>query len=368
MPSQDRLFYSRVFGLVTLSLLGVALFWMMQPFLVPLLWAALLAVLLFPANLTLRRGLRGHKALAALLLTSAVVLIIVFPAVVGVSLFVSQASDLAARLQAMAKEYQIAQPSDVFAIPAVDHAIRWVSERLPISGEQAQAWLVQGGQHALQVLLGIFGSLFTGVLGVFANVVLGLFLFFFFLRDGERMIARLMGLVPLDERKKSHLVAHLSAVTTAVVLGSLVTAVVQGALVGTGFAIAGLPAPVVFGALAMIASLVPIVGSSLVWVPAAITLAAHHRWGWAIFLTVWCLGLVHSADNVIRPLFISSRAKISTLPVFVGLLGGVSAFGAIGMFLGPVLVALVLALVEFWEELRAEGEASLEQAPPTEPT
>jgi predicted PurR-regulated permease PerM len=115
-----------------------------------------------------------------------------------------------------------------------------------------------------------------------------------------------------------------------------------------------MPAPVVFAALATVASLVPVVGASLVWVPAAITLAVRHEWGWAIFLTVWCLALVHSADNVIRPLFISSRARISTLPVFIGLLGGVSAFGAIGMFLGPVLVALVLALVEFWEEVRAE--------------
>jgi predicted PurR-regulated permease PerM len=356
MPNQDRVFYSRVFTLVGLSLIGLALFWMLQPFLVPLLWAALLAVLIFPANQTVRRGLRGHNGLAALLLTFAVVLIVVFPSAVAVSLFVSQASDLVARLQATARQYQITTPSDVFAVPAVNDAIRWVSERLPVSGEQAHTWLVQAGQHALQVALGIAGSLFTGVLGAFANVVLGLFLLFFFLRDGERMMARLSGLVPLDERKKAHLLVHLNAVVRAIVLGSLVTAFVQGMLVGTAFAIAGLPAPVVFGALAMLASLIPVVGSTLVWVPAAVVLAVQHRWGWAIFLAVWCVGLVHSSDNVIRPLFISSRAKISTLPVFVGLLGGVSAFGPIGMFLGPVLVALVLALVEFWEEMRAAGD------------
>jgi predicted PurR-regulated permease PerM len=356
MASPDRVFYSRVFSLVTLSVLGLAVFWMLRPFLVPFLWAALLAVLLFPANQTLRRGLRGRNGLSALLLTGAVLLIVVFPAVVAVSLFVAQASDLVGRLQAAAKEYQIVRPADVLALPAVDHAIHWVSERLPVSGEQAQDWLIQGGQRALQVALGVAGSLFTGVLGAFANVVLGIFLFFFFLRDGERMMARGLRLIPLEERRKSHLVAHLSAVTTAVVLGSLVTAIVQGTLVGVGFAIAGLPAPVVFGALAMLASLVPVVGASLVWVPAALTLGLQHHWGWALFLTAWSIGLVHTADNVIRPLFISSRAKISTLPVFVGLLGGVSAFGAIGMFLGPVLVALVLALTEFWEEVQDEAE------------
>jgi predicted PurR-regulated permease PerM len=357
MISQERAFYSRVFGLVTLAVLGVAVFWMLRPFVAPLLWAALLSVLVFPANQALRRLLGGRKALAAVILTIVVVLVIVLPAVMLVSLFVSQASDLALRLQAMAKEYQIAQPSDVLALPVVEDAIRWVSERLPVSGEQAQAWLLQAGQHGVQVLLGITGLLLTSTLTLVGNIVFAIFLFFFFMRDGERMTARLLGLIPLEETRKAHLAGHLSAVTTAVVLGSLVTAIVQGSLVGLGFAIAGLPAPVVFAALAMVASLIPLVGSTLVWVPATLVLLLQRRWGWAIFLTVWCVGLVHSSDNVVRPLFISSRAKISTLPVFIGLLGGVSAFGAIGMFLGPVLVALVLALVEFWEEVSGEVEA-----------
>jgi predicted PurR-regulated permease PerM len=362
MASLDRDFYSRVFALVTLTLLGIALSWMMQPFLAPVFWAGLLAVLLFPANRTLRRGLHGRKGLAALLLTTAVVLIVVLPAVIGASLVVTQSSDLVVRLQAMAKEYNVAGPSDVFALPAVNNAIHWISDRVPITADQVQAWLLQGGQRALEVLLGVTGSLFTGALGVFANIVLGLFLFFFFLRDGEPMMARLIGLIPMDDRKKGPLVAHLYNVTTAVVLGSLVTALVQGSLVGIGFAIAGLAAPAVFGTLAMVASLIPVVGAAVVWVPAAIILASRHEWGWVIFLTAWCVGLVHSADNVIRPLFISSRAKISTLPVFVGLIGGVSAFGAIGMFLGPVLVALVLALVDFWEEERKTAAQGSENA------
>jgi predicted PurR-regulated permease PerM len=366
MPSPERDFYSRLFALVVLSFLSIAWFWMLKPFLGPLFWAGLLAILLFPANQALRHGLRGRKGLAALLLTTAVVLMVVLPAILGTSLVIAQASDLVVRLQAIAKEYHVAGPSDVFALPVVNQAIDWVSQRVPITAEQAQAWLVQGGQRVLELLLSVAGSLFTGVLGVFANIVLGLFLFFFFLRDGETMMARLIGLIPLDERRKEPLVRHLNDVTTAVVLGSLVTALVQGSLVGVAFAIAGLAAPAVFGALAMVASLVPVVGAALVWVPAALVLAGQRRWGWAIFLTAWCVGLVHSSDNFIRPLFISSRAKISTLPVFVGLIGGVSAFGAIGMFLGPVLVALALALLEYWEEIR-KADAAPGPAP-TAPT
>lgn len=355
MPTQDRTFYTRVFTLVTLGLLGLAAVAMLRPFIAPLLWSGLLAILLFPLNRALRRILRGRRGLAAVLLTVAVILVVVIPAALLLSLFAVQTAELANRLQDVVKEYEITTPSDVLAVPAIDQAIKWVSERLPITGEQAQAWLVQGGQRVLQGLLGLTGALFTGALGAFASVTIAVLLFFFFLRDGEAILDRLLRMIPLEPSRRTKLVEHLSAVTMAVVLGSLVTAVVQGALVGIGFGIAGLPAPVVFAGLAMIASLIPVIGSTLVWVPATLVLLIQHRWGWAIFLAAWCIGLVHSADNVVRPLFISSRARISTLPVFVGLLGGVSAFGAIGMFIGPVLVALFLALAEFWEELQGTG-------------
>jgi predicted PurR-regulated permease PerM len=152
-------------------------------------------------------------------------------------------------------------------------------------------------------------------------------------------------------------VEHLAAVTHAVVVGAMLTALVQGTLVGLAFAFLGLPSPVVFGGLAMIASLLPLVGTALVWAPAAGVLAFQGRWGGAIFMAVWGGAVVSFADNLIRPAFISGRAQISTLPVFLGLLGGISAFGPIGMVLGPVLVALVLALLRFAEEAQGTPEA-----------
>jgi predicted PurR-regulated permease PerM len=194
--------------------------------------------------------------------------------------------------------------------------------------------------------------LFT-ILGIIA-IVVALFVLFFFLRDGEWMVARAMALVPLDDRRQARLLGHLADVTRAVVLGSLVTAAAQGLLLGIGFALAGVPSPVFFGVIAVGAALVPMLGTTLVWIPAAIWIGVSGHWGAALFLIVWGVAAVSAADNVIRPLFISSRAKISTLPVFIGLLGGITAFGAIGIFLGPVVIALVLALLEFAEEARSE--------------
>lgn len=150
----------------------------------------------------------------------------------------------------------------------------------------------------------------------------------------------------------------ISAVTKAVVLGTLLTAMVQGTLVGIGFAIVRLPFPIVFAVLGMGAALLPLVGTALVWAPAAVVLAAQGRWGGAAFVALWGALVVSSADQFVRPLFISGRAEISTLPVFIGLLGGIGAFGPIGMFLGPVVVALVLALVRFAEESRGRTSPS----------
>ena len=211
-------------------------------------------------------------------------------------------------------------------------------------------------------MLSLGGSLFASFFGMVLSIVLALFLLFFFLRDGERMVGNAMILVPLDDRRKDRLLVGLANVIQAIVLGSLVTAIAQGTLVGIGFGLAGLPSATVFGVLAMVASLIPLIGTTIIWVPGVLWLGLTGHWGAALFLVVWAVAVVSSADNVIRPLFISSRAKITTLPVFIGLLGGIGAFGAIGIFLGPVVMALALALVEFAHEAIKEQKAATAEA------
>ncbi|MGH9366760.1 MAG: AI-2E family transporter, partial [Thermoanaerobaculia bacterium] len=132
---------------------------------------------------------------------------------------------------------------------------------------------------------------------------------------------------------------------------------VQGTLVGAGFWFVGLPSPIVFGALTAVASFVPIVGTALVLAPAVIYLATAGVWWKTIVLLVWGVAVAGSADNVLRPILISGQAKIGTLAAFVGAIGGLAAFGLIGLFLGPVLVALVIALIEFAEEDSAKQKA-----------
>jgi predicted PurR-regulated permease PerM len=356
VPDAPRIFegsfYRRVFALTAAALLGLALVRMISPFVGPILWGLLLAFMLAPVNQALVRSLRGRAGLAALLLTIASVLLILLPAVLLGVAFANQAGELVRLIQEFAQRHHISGLSDVWQIPILDRAVQGLGQHLPINAARIQSWLVEAGQGLLGTLVMASGALFAGALGAAVQFVLTLFLLFFFLRDGEDLVRRSLRLIPMDPRRKAMLVGHVAAVTHAVVLGTLLTAAVQGVLMGIGFALIGLPSPVVFGVLTGIASMVPVVGTALVWIPAVIVLVAQGRMGAALFLAIWAVVLVGMSDNVLRPLVVSGRAQIATLPVFMGLMGGLSAFGAIGMVLGPAIVALVIALLRYAEELR----------------
>jgi predicted PurR-regulated permease PerM len=256
-------------------------------------------------------------------------------------------------VQKVVADSGISGAGDVLDIPIVSRAIRWVEAVSPVDAQQIHGWLVSGAQALLQGLVAVSGSFVLGTLNALVGLSIALFVLFFLLRDGDQMMATAVRLIPITPERRGQLVDHVAAVTRAVVFGSLLTALVQGVLVGIGFALVGLPSPVVFGAVAAVASLIPFVGTALVWVPAVGVLFLQGRWVAAIFLAAWSVAVVSSADNVVRPLFISGRAQISTLPVFLGLIGGLSAFGPIGLVVGPVVVALTLALLRFAEEARA---------------
>jgi predicted PurR-regulated permease PerM len=350
-PAESR-FYPRVFGLATAALLGFAVFRLLRPFVGAILWSVLLAFLLSPLNGRLRSALGERPGSAAILLTVAVVILLIGPVLgLGVA-FVTQSADLFAKLQATADRLHIARPSDLLHIPVVNRVLEWAEANAPVSADQVRGWLVSAATTALQFVVASSGAFAVEAFGTLVNAVIAMFLLFFFLRDGDDIVRRALRLVPLDPARRAELVDQLAAVTRAVVFGSLVTALVQGALVGIAFALIDLPSPVVFGVLAAVASLVPFVGAALVWVPGALVMAVEGRWGAALFLVAWSVIVVGTSDNFVRPLFISGRARITTMPAFLGVAGGISAFGVIGLVLGPVIVALVLALLGFAERSR----------------
>lgn len=349
MTTGNPLFYERVIAVTGLGLLAVLLYLILEPFLAPMAWAIFLSFLLQPAQARLRALLRGRDSLAAFALTLFVLLLFVGPLTALAIAFAQQASALAVMLQQWLGQQEARSLADLSHLPVIGPALAMLDQYAHISAVEVQAWLLAGGKRLLERLAAMGGTAFLGAVGTVLSFTLMLFLLFFFIRDGRTMANAAIGLVPIEPARREDLAVRLAAVTHAVVRGTVLTAIIQGFLLGIGFAIVGLPAPVVFGVIGAVLSVVPFGGTALVWVPAVAVLLAQGRYSSAIVLVV-AGAIVSSVDNFLKPLLISGRAFVPTLAVFVGVIGGLAAFGVIGLFLGPVVIALVLALVSFAQE------------------
>jgi predicted PurR-regulated permease PerM len=362
-PPRDR-FYARAFTLFTVVALGIAAWRIVGPFMGPLVWAIFLAFLFQPLHVRLTRYLRNRPQWSAFVLTMLTFILFIGPLTALSAAFAAQVGDLLHYVQGTLTDQAKSNVLDLGKVPWIQQGLDRLDQMFGIDEAQVRGWFEQGARELLQSMASLGGKVFLGALGGVVGFVLTLFMLFFFVRDGEQMFAATRELIPMSGAYKARLFAHLAAVTRAMVMGTGVTALIQGALVGIAFLIVGLPSPLVFGVIAALASLLPFGGTALVWIPAAIALGTQGRWGATIFMVIWGALLVSLVDNVVRPMLVSGRAQVGTLTVFIGVLGGISAFGAIGLFLGPVVLALIIALIQFMLEIRRSevANAKSEQA------
>jgi predicted PurR-regulated permease PerM len=340
-------FYRRTFVIATIILLGWALLSILHPLWTTLGWAAVLAFLLNPLHERLTTKLKGRSSLSAGIFTVLTPFFVMAPiAFLGV-VFARQVANIIAAMSGTTLTYPaLLQRLD--SIPVIGGAVEWMRDTAPVSAEQVKSWIMDTAQEAVKSGASIGGTLALGVMGSVVGFFMMLFLLFFLLRDGGAMLKRLTGFIPMEPRPRGQLIAYLGDVTRAVVFGSAATALIQGIFVGIGFWLVGLPSPVVFGVLATIAAFLP-AGSAIVLIPAVIYLVIDGRWGAGIFLAAWSAG-VAVLDNVLRPFLTARQAEVSTLAVFVGAIGGASAFGILGLVIGPVLLGFIAALLQFAEK------------------
>ena len=343
----DSRFYGRLFALAAAAGLAYLLFKVLAPLREALGWAVVLAFMLHPLHRRLARWLRGRPGVSAGILTTATPLVVLAPLTLLGVVFIEQAIGL---LRYLHQHPFIGFPAlleRATQYPLLGPALNWLSRYLPLQPD-LHAWLAGASTELLKSAAAAGGNVAFVLFGTVISFFMMLFLLFFLLRDGETFVKQCVALVPLPAERRDPLLKYLADVTRAVVYGSTVTAIFQGLFVAGGFALAGLPSPLVFGAVATIASLLP-AGALVVLVPAVLYLLIQAHWGTAIFLALWSAGLA-LVENVIRPLLTAHRANVSTLAVFVGAVGGVSAFGVLGLVLGPVLLSFVVAIVRFLTE------------------
>lgn len=335
---------ARVIGLIVLGGLAVACFLVLRPFLSALLWAAILVFSTWPVFRALRERLRLSAGMAALAMVTAEFLLIGLPLVFATPTKREDIEGLRAAVETLLSQGMPGFGDWLARLPLVGEYLHGAWENVDLGvtglGELLRPYAGSIAQASLSVLLAVLSGL--------AEVLLAILLAFFFYRDGPAIAGRLeAALVRLGGEPARHLMQLTGDVTRGVVFGLLGTAVVQGIMTTFGLWVSGVPRPVLLGVIAGVISIMP-VGAPLVWIPAALWLFSEGQTGWGIFLALYGALGISSVDNIIRPWFISRGADLPLLLTLLGALGGVVAFGFLGLFLGPVVLAVGFTLLKDW--------------------
>jgi len=335
--------YARI---AAVSLLALGCVLVVRPFIGAILFAGVLVLSTWPAFTWLRDRWKGRNALAALALVLAMLVVLSIPvALAAQSLVVHSPAMVEAVRTFLERRDRIELPSFISSLPFIGTYLADYWQTMMASRDELVALAKRLADPAKNMFIAMGAAIGEGLV----QIVIALFVAFFFYRDGERVrqllhdaVARLAG-----PDRGTHLVATAQGAVRGVVYGLIGTAFAQAVVALLGFLIAGVPGAMLLAALTFILSLVPM-GPVLVWGGAAAWLYAQGQTGWTIFMVIYGIVVISSVDNFIKPILMSRAGNLSMLLVVLGVFGGAVAFGFIGLFVGPALLAVGWSLVKAW--------------------
>jgi predicted PurR-regulated permease PerM len=323
-----------------------------RPFLPSIVTAALLAVTTYPLFRFLRVPVR-RRSIAALLTTLVVLLVLLLPTIFVVNTIANETQALYGWLNQQSPD---SGGWDKVLRRLTERPVRWIEQKTGVSREQARSAVSAQLQEVSTSLLNWAKSFAVNITGTVVNTLIMLVTLFFFLRDGPAILSRAASIMPLERDRYNELLQTISDSMRANFYAVFAVAAVQSVLGFLGYWIAGLPNLVLWTVMTALFSPLPMVGAGAVWGAGAIFLAVTGHWGKALFLLGYGAGIISLSDNIVRPLVVSGRVKLNALLVFFSILGGVQVFGVVGLFVGPIIVSLTIALLKIVTEERKEWE------------
>ncbi len=345
------------FGLLALLLLYAA-FRIIWPFMTAILLGAILVTLTFGVFKRVRARLKGSSTKAAILMLLGTTLLLVIPALILAILLVQQANVVVEKLQSgeaqeMVKRIDIDPVLSMIKHVAPNFDPKTLSpDRLLLPAlQKIPGWVARHG-----------GAVIGGLAGMLLGFALVLLTMFFFYTEGEEIVSQLSVLSPLPKKYDREFGERFKDVIDATFRGQLFTGLAQGAMTGIGLAIADVPGSGFWGAVAALLSLIPMVGAAAIWVPAAVVLVISasmgtRPWWQAIFLIVWGLLPVSLIDNIVRPWAMKGKAQLPAIPLLFAVLGGLQAFGFVGLVIGPLVFSLLMSIIEIYKRTFSEKRA-----------
>ena len=334
--TQEKLGTALFYGIVVL--LAYLVFRVFEPFLAALAWAVILVVIFFPVYEQLAKKWKATSA--ALASTIGVTLILIVPAIFIMFAFARQGYEAVQSIQ----------------LEVATGHFRWVDDlwmrlqrRFPeVEATDLASTLRRYGEQVAAYVAGQLGSILRHTASFLFDLTVTILAMFYLFRDGPSLVDRLRQVLPFEEVHRNRMIRDSRELIFASVTSSIAAAAAHGLLGGFAFGITGIRAPVFWGVMMGFFSLVPVVGSALIWVPAAISLMLGGRIVHGIVLALICSVIVGLIDNIIRPWLISGRAEMGGLVVFISVLGGIAVFGMLGVVLGPIVVALSAGLLDLY--------------------
>lgn len=362
MSTKTPIYSSFLLGILAVSL--YLAYVVLYPFLHNIFLAIILATLFHPVNLRIRKFVGGRNTLAALLTAALITLGIILPCFFFLGALVSQAANSIDSLQNWIKT---AHPENLLQSDTLSPYLNWIQDKLPFLQVDLDKLNIQNNLLALsrrtgQAMLDMGTKLLGNFIGLLMDFLIMLFVLFFLLRDGESMLAQLRGLSPLHPDQENRILQKMRDVARSVVMGSFLIAVCQGVAGGIGLAIVGIPA-LFWGSMMGFASLVPVVGTMVIWAPAATYLLVVGDWKGAAILAAWGVGIVSTIDSVLRPLLLQGKAQMSTFYVFLSIIGGIKYFGPLGILYGPMILSLAMVMLALYSEEYSDALKSKGGAP-----
>ena len=311
--------------------------WLVSPFFPGLVLATVLATLVLPLHKRMAPRI-GRPGLAAVATMTGVVILLLLP-LSGLAFLVGTEAVGALR-------WLTTGPGLGNTTEGVQGALRTAATRFGVNPDTAIALVAEQLRPLAEALMGRTLSLLSGIPGIMLQLGVALFALFYLLRDSDAFLSALRRMIPLNQSRTDELLGRAKDITEAIVYGTVVVAVVQGVMGGMAFRVVGLPAATLWGAIMGVLALIPMIGPPLVWVPAAAYLIITGSVAQAVVLAAFGALVIGTVDNLLRSIFVGSRAHVHSLVVFLSVLGGVVVFGLAGVVMGPVLFALALIAIE----------------------
>jgi predicted PurR-regulated permease PerM len=325
------------------------LYQILSPFLSSIVWAILLAIVFYPLFQKFQRLFKKREVLSALLMTLFVLIVIVLPLTLLMASLASDAINIYHQVEEMIKTGQLqAYFERIKEIPILKWILAGLGQHIDLSQTNPLPLLLNNLNRISTFIFNQTTILLKGFSTFIAGFFFTLLSLYYLFKDGSHLFGRLKETIPLPSKERDLLIRRFEDMIFATIYGGILIAVIQGVLGGLSFWVLGLPSPIFWGAAMGLLSFIPIGGTALIWAPAAIILLI----GGSVLKGLILLGLgvlvISMVDNLLKPFFISTRTNIHPLLLFFAVLGGIQAFGLIGLIAGPLIVTLFLTLIEIY--------------------